>query len=213
MKKQAIIFGDSYSTFENHIPQGYEIYYYETPRPETDVTRVEECWWHQVMTKAGLELVQNNSWSGSTIGYTGYENSDNSATSSFIFRLRQLIARGFFAENRIDTVFVFGGTNDTWSNAPLGEPKLENWQEQELYCVLPAVCCFLRLLRQTLPQAGIYCLLNTELKLEIADCMKDACGRNGITPVEFDRIDLNCGHPTVRGMKDIADRVLQVMGE
>ncbi len=213
MHKKALIFGDSYSTFEGCVPDGYAVYYSPRECDYTDVRKVEQTWWHRVMSRTGLELAQNNSWSGSTIGYTGYENADTSTSSSFIFRLRQLIGKGFFDENRIDTVFVFGGTNDSWSDAPLGEPKFENWEESELYFVLPAVCCFLWLLRQTLPQAKIYCLVNTEIKTEITDCMKAACSRYGITPVEFDHIDKTCGHPTIRGMQDIANTVLQTLTE
>ncbi len=213
MKENVIIFGDSYSTFANYIPEGYAVYYSETPRPETDVTKVEQTWWHQVITEADLHLVQNNSWSGSTIGYTGWDGRDNSATSSFICRLRKLIADGFFAENKIDTVFVFGGTNDSWCDAPLGESKEADFQESDLYTVLPAVNCFLRLLRETLPQAKIYCLMNNELKPEIASCMEKACEKYRITPVTFDVIDKRSGHPTVQGMKDIKNRVLAVMGK
>jgi len=213
MKENVIIFGDSYSTFANCIPEGYAAYYSETPRPETDVTKVEQTWWHQVITEADLHLVQNNSWSGSTIGYTGWDGRDNSATSSFIYRLRKLIADGFFAENKIDTVFVFGGTNDSWCDAPLGESKEADFQESDLYAVLPAVNCFLRLLRETLPQAKIYCLMNNELKPEIASCMEKACEKYRIIPVTFDVIDKRSGHPTVQGMKDIKNRVLAVMGK
>jgi hypothetical protein len=211
--KKALIFGDSYSTFEGCVPDGYAIYYFPRSCEYTDVREKEQTWWHRVMAQAGLELVLNNSWSGSTVGYTGYDNADTSASSSFIFRLRRLIDEGFFAENRIDTAFVFGGTNDSWADAPLGEPKFENWEESDLYFVLPAVCYFLWLLKQTLPEARLYCLINTELKQEISDCMRAACARYGITAVTFEHIDKSCGHPTIRGMQDIADTVLQALAE
>ena len=96
MKNNVIIFGDSYSTFKGFIPDGYAVYYSEEERPETDVTKVSETWWHQVVNEANLNLVLNNSWSGSTIGYTGYNNSDCSKSSSFIYRLKELIENGFF---------------------------------------------------------------------------------------------------------------------
>lgn len=213
MHKKALIFGDSYSTFEGCVPDGYAIYYFPRSCEYTDVREKEQTWWHRVMAQAGLELVLNNSWSGSTVGYTGYDNADTSASSSFIFRLRQLIDEGFFAENRIDTAFVFGGTNDSWADAPLGNAKFEGWEEKDLYQVLPAVCYFLWFLKQTLPEARLYCLINTELKQEISDCMRAACARYGITAVTFDHIDKTCGHPTIRGMQDIADTVLQALAE
>jgi hypothetical protein len=211
--KKALIFGDSYSTFEGCVPDGYAIYYFPRSCEYTDVREKEQTWWHRVMAQAGLELVLNNSWSGSTVGYTGYDNADTSASSSFIFRLRQLIDEGFFAENRIDTAFVFGGTNDSWADAPLGNANFEGWEEKDLYQVLPAVCYFLWLLKQTLPEARLYCLINTELKQEISDCMRAACARYGITAVTFDHIDKTCGHPTIRGMQDIADTVLRALAE
>ena len=211
MKNNTLIFGDSYSTFEGFVPAGYAIYYSEKERPDTDVINVTQTWWHQVVKEKNLNLVQNNSWSGSTIGYTGYGNTDCSQTSSFIYRLKQLIAAEFFAQNPIDKVFVFGGTNDSWADVPLGEIKYSDWKDDDLYTVLPAVSYFLNLLKETLPQADIYCLINTELKPEIAACMQGACGKYRITPVTFSSIDKNCGHPTIQGMKNIADSVLRAI--
>ena len=211
MPNNTIIFGDSYSTFQGYIPEGYAVYYSPQGRPETDVTRVEETWWHQVCREAGLNLVQNNSWSGSTIGYTGYGNSDCSHSSSFLYRLRQLKEQGFFTENEIHTVFVFGGTNDSWSDAPLGSSMPENRSEADLFSVLPAIRQFLTELKETLPGASIYCLINTELKPEIGAEMKAACRQLGIRDIAFTHIAKACGHPTIRGMEDIASQVLAVI--
>ena len=213
MKNNTLIIGDSYSTFKGYVPDGFAVYYFENERPETDVTKVEQTWWHQVVQEANLNLVLNNSWSGSTIGYIGYNNTDCSKSSSFIYRLKHLIEKGFFDNNKIDTVFVFGGTNDSWSNAPLGEIKYSDWEEKDLFSVLPAICYFLNLLKETLPQAKIYCLINTEIKPEIASCMKNACKEYGITPVAFDKIDKTSGHPTIQGMKDIKNSVLKVINK
>ena len=211
--ENTLIFGDSYSTFEEYVPKGYAVYYSETERPETDVTKVEQTWWYQVVEEATLKLALNNSWSGSTIGYTGYNNTDCSKSSSFIYRLKELIDNGFFVKNQIDKVFVFGGTNDSWSNAPLGEAKYSNWEEKELFSVLPAICYFLNFLKETLPQADIYCLINTDIKPEIASCMKNACEKYQITPITFNSIDKKCGHPTIQGMKNIKDSVLKVINK
>ena len=212
MARNAMIFGDSYSTFRGYIPEGYAVYYHEAEGQEnTDVRKVTETWWHQVISETGMNLVQNNSWSGSTVCHTGYNNTDCSNTSSFIYRLRKLTEEGFFQENRIDTVFVFGGTNDSWADDPLGTLKFDGIQESDLFCVLPGISYFLQTLKNILPQADIYCLINTELKPEIADGFLQVCGKVGITPVTFDYIDKNCGHPTVRGMKDIRNGVLAAL--
>lgn len=212
MARNAMIFGDSYSTFRGYIPEGYAVYYHEAEGQEnTDVRKVTETWWHQVVSETGLNLIQNNSWSGSTVCHTGYNNTDCSKTNSFIYRLRKLTEEGFFTENRIDTVFVFGGTNDSWADDPLGTLKFDDIQEADLFCVLPGISYFLQTLKNTLPQADIYCLINTELKPEIADGFLQVCQKTGITPVTFDYIDKNCGHPTVQGMADIKNGVLRLL--
>ena len=211
MANNVLIFGDSYSTFENFIPDGYAAYYTKAGHPGTDVRRVEETWWHQVITKADMNLILNNSWSGSTICYTGYNNTDCSQSSSFIYRLRKLIEQGFFEKNKVDTVFVFGGTNDSWADASIGTLKYGNWNEKDLYSVLPAISYFLKTLKDKLPEARIYCLINTELKSEIFEGMREACRIYGITEITFDAIDKECGHPTIKGMQDIKNTVLNII--
>lgn len=209
--KNAIIFGDSYSTFDGYVPHGYATYYSSKERPETDVTEVQQTWWHQVANDADINILLNDSWSGSTIGYTGYNNSDCSRSSSFIYRLKRLADSGFFKSNDVNTVFVFGGTNDSWSNAPLGEEKTAPYSEEDLYFVLPAISYFLQLLKETLPEADVYCLINTDIKEEIRARMKNACIEFGIRPVSFDLIDKRCGHPTIQGMCDIKTSVLNAI--
>ncbi len=62
MKNNAIIIGDSYSTFKGFIPEGYAFYYSEEERESTGVTKVEETWWHMLSNEADLNIVLNNSW-------------------------------------------------------------------------------------------------------------------------------------------------------
>ena len=206
-----IILGDSYSTFEKFVPDGNRVYYFENGNRETDVTSVEQTWWYQVAQEANLNLILNDSWSGSTIGYTGFNNADRSTSTSFIYRLHKLIEENFFNENEINTVFVFGGTNDSWADAPLGTMQYQDWKKQDLYFVLPAICYFFKTLKDYVPNADIYCLINTEMKPEISAGMKKACQAYGITEITFETIDKNCGHPTVKGMKDIKKTVLDVL--
>ena len=83
--KNALIFGDSYSTFLGCIPNGYATYY-----PSLDVNKVEETWWCRVIKELSLNLVLNDSYSGAPICYTGYNKEDCSKTFSFIKRYRKL---------------------------------------------------------------------------------------------------------------------------
>ena len=122
-----------------------------------------------------------------------------------------LIEQDFFDKNNVDTVFVFGGTNDNWADVPLGTIKYENWEHDDLYFVLPAISYFFKTLKDKLPKAHIYCLINTELKPEISAEMRKACQIYGITEISFDTIDKKCGHPTIKGMQDIKNTVLNVL--
>ena len=204
--KNIMIFGDSYSTFTGYIPDGYAVYYTPMGRPETDVTKVEETWWHRVCTDLELNLVLNNSWSGSTLCNTGYQG-DCSQTKSFLHRLDVLKEEGFFTAHEIDTVFIFGCTNDSWANAPLGEIGFDHWTKEDLACVCPAICCFIGRIRETLPDANVVFIINTDLKPQIGEAVKAASEHYGTSCIEMKTIDKRSGHPTIQGMKDIADQV------
>lgn len=205
-----IIFGDSYSTFKGYIPEGYATYYSEEDT-NTDVRKVTQTWWHQLISETNSTLVLNNSWSGSTICNTGWNNVDCSQTYSFICRFNKLKEQGFFKANKIDTVFVFGGTNDNWLNTPLGPIKFLDWKNEDLYSVMPAVTYLFNGLTEALPLARIVCVINTELKPELISGLKTACEHYGITAVELKNIEKQNGHPTIAGMKSIKNQILNML--
>ena len=204
--KNILILGDSYSTFEGCIPEGYATYY-----PHLNVTRVEQTWWAQVIRATGARLAQNNSWSGSTIGYTWYDNADCSHTSSFIYRYRNLQKEGFFEKNAVDTVLVFGGTNDSWANAPLGEMLFDEPKESDLFCVLPAICHLAASLKCDLPEAEIVLMINTGIKEDIQNALEIAATHYGIKSLRLRDIEKEAGHPTAEGMAQICKQVLAVL--
>ncbi len=204
--KDIVIFGDSYSSFNGFIPEGYSYWYSESGRAETDVKAVFETWWYQLSRELDLNIVRNDSWSGSTIGFTGYGGEDLSGEKSFIARLLKLEAEGFFNE-KIDTVLIFGGTNDAWANAPLGELKLEGFERDDFYYVIPAICFFISRIKKNLPDANIVFVINTGLKPEIAEAIKTASDYNGIAYLELSDIGKLGGHPNVSGMGDIKEQV------
>ena len=202
--KNLLIFGDSYSTFQGYIPNGYATYY-----PKLDVHNVEETWWTRYLEQTGEKLLQNNSWSGSTIGYTGYNNTDCSKSSSFICRYKKLQEEGFFEKNKVDTIFVFGGTNDSWADAPLGEMKFSDWEDKDLFQVLSAVCYFAYRLKTDLPNTQIVFIINTDIKKEIQNAMEEAAKYFGVKYIPLQNIDKENGHPTVKGMQSIAQQIMK----
>ena len=204
--KNAIIFGDSYSTYAGHIPEGYPTYY-----PSADVDDVSKTWWGRLCEQNDLKMVHNNSWSGSPLGFTGYNGTKCSRFGSFIARYRELKNAGFFEQNKIDTVFVFGGTNDSWANAPLGEIQLSDWVDQDLFNVLPAICYFAYVLKTDLPEAEIVLIINTDIKPEIQDCFEEAAKAFGIKSVRLHDVDKVNNHPSDSGMVAICEQVAAVL--
>lgn len=204
--KNAIIIGDSYSTYAGHIPQGYPTYY-----PGADVDDVDKTWWGKLGKQADVEWIQNNSWSGSPLGFTGYNGANCSRFGSFIARYRELKAAGFFEQNKIDTVFVFGGTNDSWANAPLGEIKFSDWTDDDLFNVLPAICYFAYTLRTDLPETEIVLIINTDIKPEIQNCFEEAAKAFGVKFVRLHDVDKVNNHPSAAGMTAICDQVAAVL--
>ena len=73
VKQTVAVLGDSYSTFEGFIPKGYATWYSPTtPAKTTDVNKVEQTWWWQVIKEGGYKMGNINSYSGATICNTGY---------------------------------------------------------------------------------------------------------------------------------------------
>lgn len=212
--KNVFILGDSYSTYGGCIPDGYVTYYSEQGRPNVPVSKMQlgETWWKRMQEKTNCNILLNNSWSGSTISYTGREG-DCSQTSSFIYRYRQLKENGFFKENAVDTVFLFGGTNDSWIDAPLGEMQFSDWEEKDLYNVLPAICYLVDQVKNDLPNAEIVLIINSDLKEEIQNCIEELAKRHALKCVKLKDVEKEEGHPTVNGMLSISEQVLAILNK
>ena len=203
-----LIFGDSYSSFEGWNPKGNGVWYVSGGHERSDVCAVEETWWHQLVSETDSTLVLNESYSGATVCNTERPTIPH---TSFVYRLDALIEGGFFRENKIDTVFVFGGTNDSWIDSPVGENRYDNFTSASLDCVLPAFCYLLDRLQKVAPQARIVPILNLGLKEEIREGFLLACRHYGVTPVCPQSISKQSGHPDRRGMTEIKDAIIEAL--
>ena len=201
-----LIFGDSYSTYKGYIPEGYAIYYGIEENEICGVKNVQMTWWHQLMEETGSRIVQNNSWSGSTVCYTGY-NGDCSTTSSFIYRLECLEKEEFHKKNAIDTVLVFGGTNDSWCGAEVGETVDGSVTREERRKVLPAFCHFASELKRVFSESRIVFIVNTELNPTISEGIERVCEMYDAECVLLKDIDKINGHPSAVGMIQIKDQI------
>ena len=204
-----LIMGDSYTTFEGEIPEGYLTYY---PKNSKDfgVDRVQKTWWHRLISKTDSHLLINSAYSGSTLCHTGY-NGDDYSKLSFLGRLEQMIADDYFNENRVDTFIIFGGLNDYWANSPLGEIKYENISEEDKYSFFPALSQFFRSIQEASPETRIIYVVCELLSDEMKNGIHEICDYYGIETVEPRDITLTSGHPNAEGMKKICDDILNYL--
>lgn len=196
------ILGDSYSTFEGFNPKVNEVWYSPYVKKRTDVTKVEQTWWWQVITRGGYKLGVNESWSGATISYCGY-NGDDYYNRSFITRALNL--------GNPDIILICGATNDSWAGVEVGSYQYTDWSRQQLYHFRPAMAKLLDTVCNHYVGAKIYFILNSELRQEINESVETICSRYKVPVIKLHDIDKLNGHPSVKGMKAFADQVLSVL--
>lgn len=197
------ILGDSYSTFEGYIPEGNVSWYANTAwENRTDVTDVRQTWWWQLISEGDYKLGVNDSYSGSTISFTGYNNEDY-ADRSFLTRLPHL--------GSPDILLIFGGTNDSWTGGPMGEFVYDKLTRGHLYEFRPALGKLLKEAQNRYPGTRIIFIVNTELKSEITESIEKICKYYEIDCIRLHDIDKLSGHPSVKGMKQIKEQVLKYL--
>lgn len=203
-KPSVSILGDSYSTFEGWLtPDTNAVWYLARPNTRlTDVRSVSQTWWHQVMKRKGWKLEVNNSYSGSTICNTGYRDEDYTH-ESFVTRMTRL--------GSPDIILVFGGTNDSWAGSPVGEFKYDDIRRADLYSFRPAVAYMLARLQELYPTAALYFISNDGLKDSITESVHEICRHYGVPVIQLRGIDKKSGHPSIAGMKQIADQVCEAI--
>lgn len=196
------ILGDSYSTFDGWMqPEWNAVWYFpetsEWTNVNNDVKRVEQTWWHQLVTDMGYVLEKNNSFSGATICYSGYPDQSGKhrdySDRSFIGRASDL--------GHPDIILVCGGTNDSWCGAPVGEYKWDEWTNEDLYQFRPAMAKMCSELKTLYPKARIVFILNSELRDDINDSVHTICKHYNMECVDLHDIEKQAGHPSQAGMR------------
>lgn len=201
VKPTLAVLGDSYSTFAGFIPKGNACWYNSpADHKRTDVTKVEQTWWWQVANEGGYKLGAIESYSGATICNTGYRDEDYS-DRSFVTRCTNL--------GNPDIILICGATNDSWANAPIGDYKYANWKRVDLYFFRPAMAKMLNDIKLHYPNVEVYFILNTELKKEINESVLEVCKHYDVPVIKLEDIDKKSSHPSVKGMKSIAQQVLK----
>ena len=197
------ILGDSYSTYGGYVTPDWNFAWYNgadggDKAGKNDVKSVDQTWWQLIIKEMGYTLEKNNSFSGSTVCYTGYGKNDYSDRA---FRTRMCNL------GKPDIIFVFGGTNDAWAKSPVGNYQHEGWLRKDLYSFRPAFCYMIAYLKRNYPDARIINICNSELSDEVTETEEVVCRYYGVTNVQLRDVEKQWGHPSVAGMKAICEQV------
>ena len=209
MGKNMFVMGDSYSTYAGYIPEGYAPYYGDTMPKGWEIESVDDTWWRQVAKKQGYNILLNDSWSGSTVCNSLRPTDPKEYT--FVRRIDKYISEGFFEKNEVDTFFIFGLTNDSWRNCPIGETKYDEKTEKDLDYALAAYCYLVERIKSQKNIKRIVAIINDELKPEITDGTIALCKHYEIEYVMLHDLAKVQGHPNKLGMAQIAEQICEIL--
>lgn len=209
-KKKFSILGDSYSTFEGYVdPETNDSWPHYA---DIGVASVEQMWWYKVANEMEWSVEMNNSFSGSLISnFSDFDAGNYYKVNSFLRRMDNL--------GNPDVIFILGGTNDMWQEAPFGDFVYANWTDEQLCSYRPALACLLDYMQQHYPKAKIYFLLETspcpggiteEARLNLIESTHQITSHYGVDCIDL-TIHKNWWHPDAQGQDDIADQVLDVL--
>lgn len=200
--KTVSFLGDSITTYEGYIPDGYAKFY---PYATGDVTDVNHTWWMQVVNTLGMKLLANNSWGGSAVA-----GNDKSATQK-VERLKTMFA----GEVTPDVIIIFMGNNDAASayiNAKdfdaaygtmLTNIKNLSPKSEVIICNLPSLKLF-----------------TEAAQTEYNAIIKKHADNNGYQLIDFSSIFnrdtvsnylIDSAHPNRAGMDIIANKVIDAL--
>ena len=198
------VLGDSISTLAGYNPPECGVFYDWRMKRLAGILTPEDTWWGYVIEALGGKLLVNHAWSGSTVcRLPGCEVESYGCSD---FRTGALGAEG----RTPDVVMVFMGLND------LG------------YGISPASFAdayglMLKKLKNNYFQAEIWCLTLPQVPdvggrvAAYNDTIRTCAAENGCRYIDVYRPDVVCDtldglHPTARGMRTIADLMLEELG-
>ncbi len=217
------IIGDSLSTFEGYIPDGYACFYGRANSYITNIYGWRDTWWGRVIEYFGAKLLVNDSWSGSYLCKAPSCEIESYACSDA--RTGNLGRDGI----QPDVILVNIGTNDRGARFPLySEDK------DDLSVIENAYVSMLDKLKKNYPRAEIWCCTfckttcslepyfifpkyNGDIPMEeYSELIIKAAESRGCNVIDiFDRAGLcdtiECLHPNYDGMMAIAEEVIWAM--
>ena len=197
--KTLSILGDSMSTYQTIVPDGYSCFY---PYPTADVNNYNDTWWMQVANRFGMKLLMNNSYSGTCVS-TG----TGSYSTTLDSRLANLLKNG----EKPDVIIIFMGANDCGSQyvqlSTFKSSYKTMLEKIQKLCPESEIICL------TLPKAKMYSdadradyskvIMDTALEYNCKLINLENCW----DPTNFDNLLCDSIHPKKAGMDKIFETI------
>ena len=150
--KTVSILGDSISTFQGWIPEGYACFY---PDPDNDIKDVSQTWWMQVIQNTGMRLLVNGSLSASTV--CGDSRAENSGAGCSSNRIVDLMGNTGTVP---DVILVYMGINDFFHSIDLGSfsGAAAHRNDHYIWDFTEGYELMLQKLQAVYPTSRIYCM-------------------------------------------------------
>lgn len=203
------IYGDSISTFEGWLPEGYATYY---PINPVNVLTVEETWWYNAITKVNARFLANASYSNTGVVTTGSADALKGTEVSRIDKLKK-------GDQNPDIIIIYLGINDckrdiTTKNFKEGYITMIE-RMKEAFVGVDIVICTLNACSFSYQQCYA-------LRDEYNNALREIAQEFNLSLVELDKVITetnkatymaNMLHPNRAGMDEIALEVVKVLKE
>lgn len=196
------VIGDSYSTFMGFTdPLGNAQWY---PHAGNAMASVEQTWWKLFERESGVELVQNNSFSGSTICTHSWGNTTD-LVNSFVGRVDNLSEAGL--------IIVEGATNDNNAGSALGEYVWSDFTDAHKRTFRGGTAYVIDFLQKKYPRSQIIFMLNSGLRADINESVQVVCDHYNVPVLKLAGITKIEDHPDLGGMVAIKEQLMAMLCE
>ncbi len=202
--KTISVLGDSISTYQGYLPEGFASFY---PYATADLNDVYQTWWMQFINHYGMKLLSNNSWGGSAVAGNA-----NSAAQK-VARLQHLI-EGYTVP---DVILIFMGANDAAS--PYIDVQLFDAAYEKMIENIKLLAPNAEIIVCTLPSLPLY---SENDQIEYNEVIRKHASNNGCTIIEFEQVFtrseisnylVDSAHPDFAGMKKLAEQAINTLKE
>lgn len=201
------IYGDSISTFEGWLPNGYATYY---PINPVNVLTVEDTWWYSAITKLNARFLANASYSNTGVVTTGSPSDLKGTEEARIKELRK-------NNQDPDIIIIYLGINDckrdiTTKNFKEGYITMIERMKKEFVGVDIVIC--------TLNACSFSYQQCYNLRIEYNNALREIAGEFNLSLIELDKVITeenkalymaNMLHPNRAGMDEISKEVIKVL--